>query len=151
MLFYHADNPDLMIPVIAKCMEHLKNKPDFTPGRTEALEDGVRCVISAYETIEESQAIWEAHRRYVDVHCVIQGKERVSVCSLVEAEVGTYYDERDYLEAKGVPTVDLCATAGTVLCLFPNDVHRTRVCSTPNQTSKILKVIFKVPLEWFEQ
>lgn len=146
MLFYHADNPDIVVPAFAKCINYLQNQKDFTPGKTEELDDGIRCTISSYETVDESQAFWEAHRRYVDVHCIIHGEERVSVCSLADAQVGAYHEERDYLETKGVPLVDIRAIAGTVLCLFPNDVHRTRVQNTLGKSNRILKVIFKVPL-----
>ena len=147
MLFYHADNPDIAVPAFAKCIDYLRNQKEFVPGKTEELGDGIRCTISSYETVDESQAFWEAHRRYVDVHCVIQGEERVSVCSHADAQVGTYHVERDYLETIGVPTVDLKATAGTVLSLFPNDVHRTRVQTNPGESNRILKAIFKVPIE----
>ena len=149
MIFFFADKPDLTIPAIAKCMDHLKNKKDFTPGHTEEIGDGIRCTISSYETVAEDQAFWEAHRKYIDVHYVIEGQERVSVCSLAEAKVGMYHAERDYLETVGVPTVDLLATAGTVLCLFPNDVHRTRVQTSFDGNHRILKAIFKVPVALF--
>lgn len=150
MLFYKVDHPDFVVPILARCMEYLNNMKDFAPGQSVELEDGVRCVMSAYDTVEESQALWEAHRRYVDVHCVIDGEERVSVCDLAQAQVGTYHAERDYLETKGIPAVDLLATAGTVLCLFPNDVHRTRVQTGPDRSNRMTKVIFKVPVALFE-
>ena len=146
MLFYHADTPDIAVPAFAKCIDYLRNQKEFTPGKTEELGDGIKCTISSYETVDESQAFWEAHKRYVDVHCVIHGEERVSVCSLADAQVGTYHAERDYLETTGVPKVDLRATAGTVLCLFPNDVHRTKVNASVGKSKRILKVIFKVPV-----
>lgn len=149
MIFFFADKPDLTIPAIAKCVNYLKDKSEFVPGYTEELGDGIRCTISSYETVDEGQAFWEAHRRYVDVHCVIRGVERVSICSLAEAQVGLYHAERDYLETQGVPTVDLQATAGTVLCLFPNDVHRTRVQTSSGNNHQILKAIFKVPVVLF--
>lgn len=146
MLFYYADNPDIEVPAFAKCIDYLRNLKEFTPGKTEELGDGIRCTIGSYETVDESQAFWEAHKRYVDVHCVIHGEERVSVCSLAESQVGTYHAERDYLETVGVPMVDLRAIAGTVLCLFPNDVHRTRVQTSSGENNRILKAIFKVPV-----
>lgn len=151
MVFFSADKPDMSIPAIAKCIDYLRNKKDFTPGQKEELEEGIRCTISSYDTVDEDLAFWEAHRSYVDVHCVISGEERVSVCSLAEAQVGAYRPERDYLETVGVPTVDLRATAGTVLCLFPNDVHRTRVQTSPGENNRILKIIFKVPVELLNQ
>lgn len=150
MIFFFADKPDVNIPAIAKCLDYLRNKSDFIPGHKEELTCGIRCIISAYDTVDESQAFWEAHKSFVDVHCVIQGDERISVCSIAEAQVGAYYPERDYLETVGVPTVDLQATAGTVLCLFPNDVHRTRVQSNFGKSNRILKAIFKVPVVLFE-
>lgn len=148
MLFFFADKPDVEIPAIAVCMEYLQKKTDYVPGQTEELGDGIRCTISSYDTVDETKAIWEAHKKYIDVHCVIQGEERVSVCSLAQAQLGTYRADRDYLEAEGVPMVDLQATAGTVLCLFPNDVHRTRVHASSDKSSRILKAIFKVPVFW---
>ena len=147
MIFFCADKPDLTISAIAKCLDYLRNQSDLIPGHKEEFAEGIRCIISAYDTVDESRAFWEAHKSYIDVHCVIQGEERISVCSLAEAQVGTYHAERDYLETVGVPTVDLLATAGTVLCLFPNDVHRTRVQTSEAENSQILKVIFKVPVE----
>lgn len=147
MIFYFADKPDVTIPAIAKCIDFLQKKKDFTPGQTEELGDGIRCTVSSYDTVDEGHAFWEAHRSYVDVHCVIHGEERVSVCSLAESQVGTYHAERDYLEVTGIPVVDLQATAGTVLCLFPNDVHRTRVQVSLGKNNRILKAIFKVPVE----
>lgn len=147
MLFYYADNPDIAVPAFAKCIDYLRNQKEFVPGKTEELGDGIRCIISAYETVDESQAFWEAHRRCVDVHCVIHGEERVSICSLAEAQVGLYHVERDYLEAKGIPVMNLKAKAGTVLCLFPNDVHQTRVQTSFDKNKRILKAIFKVPVE----
>ena len=150
MVFFFADKPDLTIPAIAKCLDYLRNKSDFIPGHKEELGEGIRCIISAYDTVDESQAFWEAHRKYIDVHCVIQGEEMVSVCSLAQAQVGTYHEERDYLETNGVPMVDIRATAGAVLCLFPNDVHRTRVQTSSGNNHRILKAIFKVPMELFE-
>ena len=146
MIFFFADKPDVDIPEIGTCLEYLQKKKDYVPGQREDLGNGILCIISSYETVDETQAIWEAHKKFIDVHCVIQGAERVSVCSLAQAHVGTYHEERDYLEAKGVPMVDLQATAGTVLCLYPNDVHRTRVQISPNKSNRILKAIFKVPV-----
>ena len=147
MIFFFADKLDVNIPAIAKCLDYLKSKSEFVPGHTEELVGGIRCVISSYNTVNENQAFWEAHRRYADVHCVIRGEERVSVCALEESQIGTYHPERDYLEVVGVPTVDIRATAGTVLCLFPNDVHRTKVNALAGQGSAVLKAIFKVPVE----
>ena len=150
MIFFFADKPDMSIPAIAKCLDHLRNKSDLVPGHTEEIGDGIRCIISAYDTVDESQAFWEAHKSFVDIHCVIQGEERISVCSLAEAQVGTYHAERDYLETTGIPMVDIQATAGTVLCLFPNDVHRTRVQTNLGKGNRILKAIFKVPVNRME-
>lgn len=147
MIFFFADKPDVKLPAIAKCMDYLRKKCDFIPGKTEELGDGIRCIISSYETVEESQAFWEAHKSLVDVHCIIQGTERVSVCALAQAQAGQYHAERDYLETVGVPAVDLCVMPGTVLCLFPNDVHRTKVNACVGKSERILKAIFKVPLD----
>ena len=146
MIFFFADKPDIRIPAIAKCLDYLGNQSEWIPGHTEELGNGIRCIISAYDTVDESQAFWEAHQSFVDIHCMIQGEERVSVCSLAEAQAGVYHPERDYLETVGVPTVDLQATAGTVLCLFPNDVHRTRVQTNPGKSNRILKAVFKIPV-----
>ena len=147
MLFYHVEKPDLMLPAITDCIAFLKRKTDLSPGKQEDIGNGIRCTISSYETVEEDQAFWEAHKCYIDVHYVIEGQERVSVCSLAEAEIGSYHPERDYLEVTGIPTIDIKATAGTVLCLFPNDVHRTRVQISSIKSNRIMKAIFKIPVE----
>ena len=151
MLFYHAEKPDLMLPAIVDCIAFLKKKTDFSHGKPEELGNGIRFTIIAYETVTEEQAFWEAHREYVDVHYVIEGQERVRVCSLDEATVKIYHEDRDYLEVTGVSAVDMKITPGTVLCLFPNDVHQTRVQVESGQSSKILKAVFKVPVELIQK
>lgn len=147
MLFYYMDKPDLMIPAIQKCIDYLEKLGALQPGYTADLDGGIRCTVTAYETVEESRTFWEAHRRYVDVHCVISGEERVSVCSLADAQAGPYHEDRDYLEVVGVPMVEVRMTPGTVLCLFPNDVHRTKVEVKKGKSERVLKAIFKVPVE----
>ena len=69
-------------PNLDRALESIK--PDFL----ESLQDGVRveldgdrvyCTRFTYETIPLEEGFFEAHRRYLDIHLMLQGEERVDV------------------------------------------------------------------------
>lgn len=150
MIYYHVDKPDISIPVIKKCTDFLKKNSDCVPGTTIDLDDGIRCTISKYQTVAEDTALWEAHKRNIDLHFIIQGNEQIAVCSIADSQIGCYHAEKDYLEANGIPTVKLRMTPGSLVCLFPNDVHQTRVQVCPGKNETIVKAIFKIPVSLVE-
>jgi YhcH/YjgK/YiaL family protein len=150
MIFFEEKSVDLQIDVIQKCIHflHSSDCPDI--GSAAEVGDGIRCIVSQYDTKDEVEISWEAHREFVDVHCVLAGEEKVRISYTSQCEAGVYCSEKDYLPVEGEAIVEVRLEAGTVLCLFPNDAHQVKLWVHPNQPCKVKKAVFKVPVVLFE-
>jgi len=108
-------------------------------------ESGVYALVSRYRTKTPNDAVWESHRRHIDVQCVIQGRERFGYAALDRApSVKTpYNDEKDVIFYEpGSDTVTLAA--GQFAIFFPQDVHAPSL--TDGTPSDVVKVVIKVPV-----
>lgn len=101
--------------------------------------------IENYATVDRSKRFWEAHRKYIDVHMMIDGRETIDVAFLPGMKVISYDESRDFAEAKGEPdaTVHLRHKGDFLIC-WPEDVHRTAIAC--GSAAKLKKAIFKVKL-----
>lgn len=149
MLLYQIGSSDLDIPVLRQCLTFLSSHDMSKMCGVHEVGNGIHCIISNHNTMSERDAIWEAHKKYVDVHCLISGQERIRVAPTEKAQVGTYSDSEDYLEVVATAQCDIVMEPGTVLCLFPNDAHQVKVNVFPDKCNAVKKAIFKIPLECF--
>ena len=126
----------------------------ITSGFLEGLQDNQRveldgmkvyCTRFTYETIPLEQGFFEAHRRYLDIHIMLQGEERVDVShpeglSLLEEKT-----EQDFYAYQGEGEYSLVLRPGNFLVVFPGDAHRIKLqLDGPKQVSK---AVFKVLID----
>lgn len=153
MICFEFEKMDISLSPIQKCIRFLQNGELPGAGNSVDIGDGMRCIVNQYYTIQESDAIWEAHKKYVDVHCILSGKEKIGVAYTDKCETGEYHAEQDYLEVDAVDAGKMAAwfmvEKGTALCLFPNDAHQVKVQYVPGKKEEITKVVFKIPVELF--
>ena len=116
---------------LKRCLDFLKEGKLPDAGSLVEIGDGIRCIVNQYETAKEEEAIWEAHRKYIDLHYVLSGEEQIGVAPTGKCETGTYFVDQDYLEVKAVPTDEsilrILLKPGAVLCLSPDDAHQVGV------------------------
>ena len=93
-----------------------------------------------YETIPLEEAFFEAHKKYLDVHLMVSGAERVDIS---HPDVLTFFDHKDDFYAyRGEAEQTLLLTPGSFLVVFPGDAHRIKVqVKGPENVSK---VVFKL-------
>ena len=93
-----------------------------------------------YETIPLEEAFFEAHKKYLDVHLMVSGAERVDIS---HPDVLTLFDHKDDFYAyQGEAEQTLLLTPGSFLVVFPGDAHRIKVqVEGPENVSK---VVFKL-------
>lgn len=113
-------------------------------GRIEI--DGDRLFINNSEpdcVDEESQQL-EVHRRYTDVHILLEGNERIGWSAIDDVKnVSKPYDEEgDYMFYSDRPTSWVDLTPGQVFVAFPEDPHAP-ICGK----GKIRKAIAKLLIE----
>ena len=114
------------------------------PGRVDIQGDQFYVLVQEYTTKPVEQGIWEAHRRYIDVHFVLSGRERIFFAPLEKMKLGIYVPEKDFLPmtGDGLP-VDLFA--GFFVVFYPEDAHMPGLqVNTPGSLRKVV-VKIKIP------
>jgi YhcH/YjgK/YiaL family protein len=108
--------------------------------------DNVFVTVTEGPTKDYDKTGWEAHRKYLDVHLMIRGKERIGVMNPTNARVTNPYDE-----TKDVGNFDAAtkgdyyvADSNTMLIFFPLDSHRPSIHVDGYDTVKKLVVKIKV-------
>jgi YhcH/YjgK/YiaL family protein len=109
--------------------------------------DNLYAPISEYLTKNEEDAMFEAHRKYIDIQYVITGSEQMSVAPIsMKKDVLTPYDPAKDIEFMTVSQSNsFNATPDRFFIFFPSDIHRPSVRIGEN--SQVLKVVVKVKVD----
>jgi YhcH/YjgK/YiaL family protein len=131
-------------PRMAQALDFLQ-KTDFArlePGRRAVQGEEVFALVLALETKPKGAAIWEAHRRYIDVQYVFEGAERMGRADVRALKPSGEYDaEKDLLKLKGRGDF-FTVPAGTFVIFWPHDAHLPDVALKAPQPVK--KAVVKV-------
>jgi biofilm protein TabA len=110
--------------------------------------DGENVFVTVTEgpTKDYDKTGWEAHRKYLDVHLMISGKERIGVMNPTGASVTNAYDG-----TKDVANYDpatkgnyYVADTNTMLIFFPLDSHRPSI--HVDGYDKVKKLVVKIKM-----
>jgi biofilm protein TabA len=106
----------------------------------------IYAVISSYQTREKSVPAFEAHRRYIDIQCMLSGRESQHWMPRGTCKVRQDYSGEKDLEllADGEGS-EIVLEPGMFVVYFPQDAHRPG-CIV-GQAEAVRKVVVKV-LEW---
>jgi biofilm protein TabA len=130
---------------IERALDYLA-KTDFA-----ALEDGkhpietdeIYALVMSYDTEPESARSFEAHRRYLDVQCILSGREFIYWAPMEElTPKGEYSDEKDIVFLSGEARARLQLTPGSFAVFYPEDAHKPNCAWDGPQTMR--KVVVKV-------
>ena len=110
-------------------------------GRYE-LSGGVFALVQSYDSKPEANCKIEAHKKYIDIQCVLKGKELFGVSDVsTQTLYEDKFDEKDVAFYHG--EVDLLTlTDGDFVIVFPEDAHRPQ----QGDGSHVEKVVVKVPV-----
>ncbi len=92
-----------------------------------------------YETVDEAQSFFEAHRRYLDVHVMVSGCERVDLSD--PAGLTEFTHQGDFWGYHGEAEQSLILKPGDFLVVFPGDAHRLKI--RLGDPARVSKVVFK--------
>lgn len=139
------------IDALQRCLDFLQDVDLPAAGSTVEIGNGIRCIVNQYETAHIEDVIWEAHLRYIDLHCIIQGEEQIGVAKTSICKTGNYFADKDYLEVSEVPEEEqisrILLKPGIALCLLPDDAHQVGVQAEGGKSLHVTKVVFKIPVE----
>jgi YhcH/YjgK/YiaL family protein len=154
MIVSHLDTweqeKSALSPVLQKGIEYL-NAVDLarlSVGRHEIDGDNMFALVSEYQTAAKELKRPEAHRRYIDIQCIIAGEERIG-CSHLS---GRYEIVEEKLAQSDIVfygavdnETDIILTPGFYAVFFPGDVHRPGCIS--NEVSTVKKIVLKIAAE----
>lgn len=115
----------------------------FISGRTDIEKSEKFCLGLEYKTKAADGGLWEAHRKYLDIHVVFSGEELVHIADISQSTSTKEYEEDYELFNSAVEHV-IHLKPGYFLILFPHEVHKTGV--ELKEQSDIKKFVFKKKL-----
>lgn len=122
-------------------------KPDIENG-TYLLNSRVKAIVSEYETKAVNECCYEAHKRFIDIQCVLKGQERVA-CLPIERlkETKPYSEEIDaafYAETTDLQPSYLSLQPEYFAIFYPQDGHMPQLCV--DETKLVKKIVVKIEI-----
>ena len=149
MIFGNIENQkeyDFLEDKIKECFTYNKENDlmSFDNGRYDIKDDELFVNIVEYETTKPENRFWEAHKDYLDLHLILDGKEQIDLNFLKNMTLGDYIKEEDYQKIEGDKNSSVTLSQGDFLICYPNDGHMTAIAVDKPQ--KIKKAIFKIKI-----
>jgi len=114
----------------------------LSTGKHVIAGDTVYALVSEYQTKPAGQGQWEAHRRYVDIQCIVSGEEQMGYAAIAGLkELRPYEPEKDCLLLEGQGEF-LIARPGMFVLFMPQDAHMPGLAV--KEPGFIKKVVVKV-------
>ena len=134
---------------IKQIVNHIKSM-DFEAiedGRLE-FSDGIWANLQTYTTKED--ALFEAHRKYIDIQYIISGQEKIGVCEYAKCKTNIPYDSEKDIEFLDYENdfEYINMTPKDFLVLFPKDAHKPSI--SISEKVKVRKLVVKVPVEFIK-
>lgn len=123
--------------------ETLQNK-GYVKGKFDISEPLKFGIGIEYTTKNSEEGLWEAHRRYLDIHVILEGEELVEIADISNM-ISTKDYEDDYELFTGEKDFSVNVVPGDFLVLFPNEVHKTGV--KIKDATAVKKIVFKLLLD----
>ncbi|EJL74903.1 YhcH/YjgK/YiaL family protein [Chryseobacterium populi] len=120
-------------------VDDLKQKK-FVKGKYNIDEPNFFGIDLEYITKDSKEGIWEAHRKYLDIHIILEGKEIIEIADINEAESTKEYED-DYELFNSIAQHKIYLRPGYFLILFPHEVHKTSVKT--DEAIAVKKKVFK--------
>lgn len=117
----------------------LKN---FEEGSYKIIGNDVFVNRANIKTVDRNTKGWEAHRKYLDVHVVLDGIEVIDVAFIDDMEIIKYHEDSDFVECSGEKKQSIVLTKGEFLIVNPEDAHKP--CVSLDKDTVVEKAIFKV-------
>jgi biofilm protein TabA len=111
--------------------------------------DGTNCyaTVSEYMSKDPAVARYEAHRKYIDIQYVANGKELMGISPISEQKdiLEPYNDAKDIMFVTVNKEVNFQATPDKLFIFFPDDIHRPGL--RDGESTQVRKVVIKVKVD----
>jgi YhcH/YjgK/YiaL family protein len=111
----------------------------LSPGKYEIDGTNIYATVQEFCTKPMEQGFWEAHRKYIDIHCVLEGAERIGYANINGLRPGDYDEEKDLWVFAGEGAF-YSLTPGNFAVMMPQDAHMPGIALKDPQPIKKLVV-----------
>lgn len=135
---------DYLLSDIKKCFEYASSNDllNYEKGSYKIDGDDLFVNIVEYETTDVENRFWEAHRKYLDLHLMLDGQEQIDINFIGNMKKKEFVEKDDFLPLEGDKNGHVILKKDDFLICYPNDAHRTSV--KVGHSQKIKKAIFKI-------
>jgi YhcH/YjgK/YiaL family protein len=128
MIIDRLDNRDAalhMPPRVRQALDYLRTTDlkSLPVGRHDLDGDRLFALVQDYTTRPEADCVWEAHRKYIDIQCVVHGVERMGIADLATAREREPYDPSRDVAFFEPGRDSVVVPAGMFVIFWPDDVH----------------------------
>ena len=138
-LTYRGIHPNLDLALAHITPEFLAN---VGSERVELKGGDVYATRFTYETVPEEESFFEAHKKFLDIHIMVDGSEGVEIAPPEALQEFDRVEDNDFYAYRGPARCRLNLSPGDFLVVFPNDAHRIKMQLDRPET--VSKVVFKV-------
>ncbi|MGL4999887.1 MAG: YhcH/YjgK/YiaL family protein [Cetobacterium sp.] len=139
--FYKGISKDLDLAIKAIESGSYKNGVE---GKNEIDGDKVFFNLQKCKTKILEECFFEVHKKYIDIHIVIDGEEGIGYSSKDSLKNKTEYNEKtDFGVVEGPEQYRLNMTNDNFLIVFPDEPHMPLI-SKENNPKELKKVVFKI-------
>ena len=111
-------------------------------GRYNIDGDHVFAIITEAPTKDTAQVAWESHRKYIDLHYVIRGREKIGIEPVKSAKVVKPYDNTKDAANYSAGGQYFIAGSDEFFLFFPGDAHRPGIKTDGYDSDK--KLVIKI-------
>ena len=112
--------------------------------RVDIIPGEVWCTKFTYQTISDEESFFEAHEKFLDIHLMLSGRERVEIASPKALTQFDSQPENDFYAYRGQGTHKLVLAPGDFLVVWPDDAHKIKMMLERPET--VTKAVFKVKI-----
>ena len=115
---------------------------DYSVGRHD-IDENLFFFLNRYETKDEKDCVWEAHRKYLDIHYILEGQEHIAIDHIKRQIIIEDYDaDKDAVFLEGKVHTLVTMSPGDVMICYPEDSHKVGISTEERQIVK--KIVLKV-------
>lgn len=115
--------------------------------KEKQLSEQVLVRLLNYETARFEERSWEAHKREIDLHVLLEGQEKIYLAGDESLVAGDYHQEDDYYLLEGnsqrfeLLTATPASAGNDLMLLWLDEAHKTGVSDT---AGSVKKFVFKI-------
>lgn len=126
-------------------LEKIEKWDEVLPGMV-IQKDSIFANPVSFFSKEEKECVYEAHRKYIDLHYIIEGVERIATADVNSIQIQTpFSDEKDIGFYEGHESGCYLLKPGEFMVCFPSDAHKVGMMNTVPGTVK--KIVVKIKIE----